>query len=712
MRKKNSAKIVFLLVFSIVLGLNSGCGNRVDRLYKRGIKYARQEKFEPAIVELKRLLQIEPENGRAHNALGQIYRSQNRYSLALEELQKALELDDSGPAPAYNLGTLYQEMEDYDLARKYYREALRREPKFAPALYRLGVVYTTLNQPDEAKSCYERFIQADPQEPEFGHNNLGVMLWYQGDKEEAVKEFAKALDSNPDFSPALFNFGVSQLSGEEKNPAAVRALKRYLKLRPRAPERPRLERLLRLRGIKTPGAEGPATKTDYLERGVKCETAGNYEEARKQYENALKLDPGSLQVHYRLGSLYQKHLNNKRKAIEHYEKFLDYDHNLKSPLAAEVIARLGKVRSQLGYRILAKADLPPSPPPPTPSLFTPPPPIALTPAPELPENYYRAGLREEKRGHLGAAIKYYEKAISLDSQYAPAHFHTGLVYFKEGRYQQARDAFSRAQNLDSSLPVRPQLAGTYLKLGEVAYSEGQFQKALDYYQQARRQGKREEAEAGMKRAHQSLFRSFQEKADFTSAAGELKSALNLGPGSASDYLALGDIYALKLERPSAARPYYEEFLRLAPTHPQTQRVKEFLASAVRPATPTVTKEETAPPLSARNHYNRGALYHREGKTAAAEKEYQAAVGLQPDFPEAYYNLGVLYNQAGNFSRALTFYKNAVRFRPDFALAHLALFKLYYYRFKIKPHAREHARRYIRLAPDSEQAEILKKWLGE
>jgi len=703
MNKKITTRVIPALIFFVFAIALCGCGSRTERLYKRGIKYARQERYERAVVELKRLLQIDPDNWRAHNAIGQIYRCQNRYSLALEELEKALELDKSAALPAYNLATLHQEMEDYTAARENYREALRRDPQFAPALYRLGIVSSILDDPTTARDCYEKFINADPEKPEFGHNNLGVLLWYQGKDEDAVKEFSRALETNPDFFPALFNFGISRLRGEGKNEKAVESLQRYLKLSPRAAERERLEKLLRSEGIELPEKKEIASKANYLERGVEAAAAGNFDQARMLYEKALRLDPRSLQAHYRLGTLYQKHLNNKRKAIEHYEKFLDYDHNLKSPLAAEVIARLGKVRSELGYRILTKADLAPSPPP-TPVPATPPP-VTLTPPPKLPEDYFQAGMRDEKRGRLGSALRNFEKAISLDPKLAPAHFHAGLVYFREGRYRPAREAFTRAGELDSSLPVRERLAETYLKLGEVDYSESRFQSALDNYREARKRGKKEEAETKMKKVHRALYRSLAKKEDFEGAAVELKAAIELASGSASDYLELGDIYALKLNRPDSARPYYEKFIRAAPaSHPEADRVKEFL----RPA-PTAEKEGV---LSAREHYNRGANFHQQGKTALAEKEYQAAIELKKDFPEAYYNLGVLYKESQNFARALTFYKKAVQYRPDFPLAHLALFKLYYYRFKIKPNARHHARKYIQLAPATEQAAVLRKWLAD
>lgn len=708
MIKLSKTQVILILSLSVSL-FQPGCGEQSSRIYQKGLKFARQQKYEQAIVEIRRLLQIDPRSSKARNALGQLYRSRNLYNQAIEELARAVELDEKDPVPAYNLGCLYRELEDWPRALQYYREAVERDPGFSPALYRLGAAYSDLGQPGKARTYFEEFLKTEPARPAPGYNNLGVLLWKEGEGERSREEFKKALRLEPGLPEALFNFGVSSLARGEERPAGVKALLKYLKLRPRPPGEAAVKKLLKQAGGVSAAEEGIYSSKEYLERGEQYEEAGQYRQAVQQYLRALELDSACSSAHYRLGLLYDIFLSDKLKAVEHYEKFLEA--NPKSSLAGEALTRLAEARSQVGEVVLAKGDLgtplaPESAPPPRRPKASP------TPRPNAGD-YYREARELEKAGDLARALSAYEEAVKLDPEFAPAHLQSGLVYLSQGRYEHAVTSLRRARELDPSLPVRESLGSACLKLGEAALSAGRYEPALEHFQEAREEGKEDAAKRGRWEAHRAFARKLQDEDDYAAAASHLASCLQIRPDEADMCLALGDIYAWKLNRPDRARPCYENFLRLSPRHGEAARVKKLLEIGPEKAGPETGRvRQAAASGSAGDHYNRGAACHRKGDVASAEKEYKTALDLDPGLYQACYNLGVIYNQTGRSSEALAAYKEAVRLKPDFARAHLALFNLYYHHFKIKNLARRHGREYVRLEPDSSQSRLIAEWLGE
>jgi tetratricopeptide (TPR) repeat protein len=68
----------------------------------------------------------------------------------------------------------------------------------------------------------------------------------------------------------------------------------------------------------------------------------------------------------------------------------------------------------------------------------------------------------------------------------------------------------------------------------------------------------------------------------------------------------------------------------------------------------------------------GRAYEEAGLTGLALRVYQAAVGLDPEFPGAHYNLGRLYLEAGDLEPGIAEMQAALRLHPDFPEAHQAL----------------------------------------
>lgn len=75
------------------------------------------------------------------------------------------------------------------------------------------------------------------------------------------------------------------------------------------------------------------------------------------------------------------------------------------------------------------------------------------------------------------------------------------------------------------------------------------------------------------------------------------------------------------------------------------------------------------PGNARAHNNLGQALFRAGKVDASIQSYEAALRLQPKYPETHYNLGVALARIGRGPAAIEHYETALRFQPDYPEAH-------------------------------------------
>ncbi len=78
--------------------------------------------------------------------------------------------------------------------------------------------------------------------------------------------------------------------------------------------------------------------------------------------------------------------------------------------------------------------------------------------------------------------------------------------------------------------------------------------------------------------------------------------------------------------------------------------------------------DSSPEGAAISNYNMGNTYLKLGRYQEAIIEYQTALRLRPDDPEALYKLGVIYNLQKRFEDAVREWTAALSINPDYELA--------------------------------------------
>lgn len=145
-------------------------------------------------------VQFDPKFVLAREAQGRAaYRYQELlYEKALQQYHQALALDPDNPRLHYLLGMAYYGRGKFEEALRELREALRLKPNYVEAHYQTGLLYLSgLNRPREAIRAFNALLEIEPTHVK-ALNNLGVALWQNGQRSQALAAWQEVLRYDPD----------------------------------------------------------------------------------------------------------------------------------------------------------------------------------------------------------------------------------------------------------------------------------------------------------------------------------------------------------------------------------------------------------------------------------------------------------------------------------------------------------------------------------
>jgi tetratricopeptide (TPR) repeat protein len=157
-------------------------------------------KHDRAIKCFRKAINIKEDHANAHANLGNEYLDKHQYDLADSELRKAIKIQPNHRAAYVLLGQLNYELKRYDEAIKNIEEAL----KFGQDAYCYDVIAASLAAKDDYGSAIESEKCALILEPNSTriHGNLAHLYAYNGDHKQAIMEYTKAIEIQPD--PILY----------------------------------------------------------------------------------------------------------------------------------------------------------------------------------------------------------------------------------------------------------------------------------------------------------------------------------------------------------------------------------------------------------------------------------------------------------------------------------------------------------------------------
>lgn len=150
--------------------------------------------------------QANPEEAARYNVqLGVAYMQQGRLDVALRKLQRALKQDPDLAEAHTAIARLYEQRGNIDLAQEHYRRALDIAPHDPGVMNAYGVF---LCRHGQVASSEQYFLRAasDPNyaTSEAAYTNAGICLLKIDRKDEAEKDFRRALQVEPNYAEALW----------------------------------------------------------------------------------------------------------------------------------------------------------------------------------------------------------------------------------------------------------------------------------------------------------------------------------------------------------------------------------------------------------------------------------------------------------------------------------------------------------------------------
>jgi tetratricopeptide (TPR) repeat protein len=172
-----------------------------------GLLQANDGRYEQAVAEYQRAIELEPNNSDSYRRLGKAYQANSQLDQALAALRRAVELEPGYFKPYQDLGAFYFERADYGEAAKQLKKEIELAPNEPEAHFALGTAYLDLGQYGDGET--ELRVALGLAETPDTLNNLGVVLMYQGRDNEAIPYFSRALSLSPDRSVWWMNMATA-----------------------------------------------------------------------------------------------------------------------------------------------------------------------------------------------------------------------------------------------------------------------------------------------------------------------------------------------------------------------------------------------------------------------------------------------------------------------------------------------------------------------
>ncbi len=186
--------------------------------HAHGVAAYLAEDYQKALVYLRRVVDIKPDDAAAHYNLGAVYRELRQWQEEIAALKQAIRIDPSYADAHHNLRVVYCKLGRYQEAIDTLQRAIRVQPDFAEAHYNLGIVYGDLDRYQEAIDAYKQAIRIKPNYA-VAHSNLGVAYVSLHRYQEAIAAYKQAIRIKPDNAKAHFGLGLTYLIIGDKGSA-------------------------------------------------------------------------------------------------------------------------------------------------------------------------------------------------------------------------------------------------------------------------------------------------------------------------------------------------------------------------------------------------------------------------------------------------------------------------------------------------------------
>ena len=200
----------------------------------------------------------------------------------------------------------------------------------------LGSYFRALDRPVPALNAHQQALKANPDNPRHWVN-VGVTHAMQGQYEDSIPYFHRAIQIDPNLADAHVNLGVVYRALNRMEEAGS-SLEKVLELDPDNPRAEGIRRSL-LNAYQQALNANPDNPRHWVNIGAIHAMQGQYEDAMPYFRRAIQIDPDIVSGHYNLGAAYQT-LNRMEEARSSLARVLELDPD--NPQAEEIRRFLAK----------------------------------------------------------------------------------------------------------------------------------------------------------------------------------------------------------------------------------------------------------------------------------------------------------------------------------------------------------------------------------
>lgn len=167
--------------------------------FVKGNDFAGREKYEEAVPEYNKAIDLHPQYTEAYFRRGYALLSLKEYEKAISDFNKALDLSPKYANAYFNRASAKAELKRYDDAIQDYTTYIHIKPKDEEAYYGRGLAFGWNGENDKAISDFNEAIELNT---EYGKAHLARGVIYarreMGEYDKAISDYYKALQLNPD----------------------------------------------------------------------------------------------------------------------------------------------------------------------------------------------------------------------------------------------------------------------------------------------------------------------------------------------------------------------------------------------------------------------------------------------------------------------------------------------------------------------------------
>ena len=292
--------------------------------YNRGVTYFNDDRYSEALTAFQNAITLDPDFTTAHYNLGLTYLKMETYPRAVDALQKTIALDGNYKAAHHALALSYLGQQELGKARETAREALKLDPNYQPVRSLLEAIDPSFTLPSISASVPQDVPRPEPEQPvnpqpdvkskQETHHELGIAYLDAKMHTEAIGEFQKAIDLDPDFTAAHISLGKVYLETgqlDDAESAANTALRIDANSQParqllddiKQARPPTPRQTESTQPVSTPPSDTSDVEQD-LERGHVFLNSRQYNQAAAAFKRVIKANPSLVEAHYGLAQAY------------------------------------------------------------------------------------------------------------------------------------------------------------------------------------------------------------------------------------------------------------------------------------------------------------------------------------------------------------------------------------------------------------------------